>query len=258
MQMRKMLGWVWAMALMASPLPAAPPDKDGEGPWTNSLGMRFVRCSEGPLWWSAWETRVGDYGHFAKAAKRPWPKPPFAQASDHPAVNVSWEDAMTFCHWLSKQEHASGLLPAHARYRLPTDEEWTMAASEGLKADGPAAKPLFPWGPDWPPPLDAGNYSVDLGVDAFPFTSPVGKFKPTPSGIHDLGGNVWEWCQDHYEGGVDMRILRGGSWRMGDPGDLMIAVRIGNKSNLRLPVYGFRVVLEWESGGLRATAATTP
>jgi len=51
----------------------------------------------------------------------------------------------------------------------------------------------YPWGPDFPPPPDAGNYHSRLKCGNFPETSPVGSFAPNKLGIFDLGGNVWEW-----------------------------------------------------------------
>jgi formylglycine-generating enzyme required for sulfatase activity len=107
---------------------------------------------------SVWETRVKDYQAFCDASKRPWKKPDFPQTDDHPAVNVSWEDATAFCEWLSQKEGK--------KYRLPSDHEWSCAVGIGGQEDG-AASPkskdgkidnVFPWGEQWPPPNDAGNY----------------------------------------------------------------------------------------------------
>ena len=84
----------------------------------------------------------------------------------------------------------------------------------------------FPWGKAFPPPDGAGgNYAdsafhekfpnvewVNGYTDGYATTAPVGSFPPNAYGIHDLGGNVWEWCEDLYEPGDSERVMRGGSW----------------------------------------------
>ena len=74
--------------------------------------------------------------------------------------------------------------------------------------------------------------------------APVGRFSPNQFGLFDMGGNVWEWCSDSFKNSIDFRVLRGASWRMRSPGDLLSSIEIGNVGHLRLSTYGFRVVLE--------------
>lgn len=193
---------------------------------------------------------MSDFSTFAEAEDRRWPAPYFEQGEDHPAVNISWEDANQFCAWLTRMEREDGLLPEGWQYRLPTEEEWMLAASLPLDLEDaefsiPEPQDLvFAWGSRWPPPPDAGNFSPDLHVDDFEATSPVGTFEPNPYGIYDLSGNVWEWCSDFFEGARDLRVLKGGSFRMREVSDLVLTSRVGNVSYLRLPAYGFRVVIE--------------
>ncbi len=225
-----------------------------EHSFTNHLEMRFVQISPDAPLFSIWETRVKDYRAFLKATGRASKPPYFVQTSDHPAVNVSWEDAFAFCGWLTREELKSGLLPKGSRYRLPTSAEWSVAVGmpalskdslKELTVDASASG--YPWGATWPPPKNAGNYHPDLAVDDFPATAPVGSFPANKFGLYDLGGNVWEWCQDQFGNSVDFRVLRGASWRMRSPGDLLSGFVIGNATGLRLETYGFRPVLDVSS-----------
>lgn len=216
-----------------------------EATFTNSLGMPFKPVPGTSVLFCIWPTRVSDYQAFVSAKGRSWPKPDFKQEPNHPAVNVTWEDATAFAAWLTHREQAAGTLPKNWFYRLPTDAEWNIAI--GLPVDnaqeGVSETPVYPWGTQWPPPVGAGNYSPDLDVDSFPHTSPVGSFKPNAFGLYDMGGNVWQWCQDYFNNSADYRVLRGASWRMRDPEDLLSSKRVGNKPDICLPVYGFRLVI---------------
>ncbi|MBM3880504.1 MAG: hypothetical protein FJ387_12445, partial [Verrucomicrobia bacterium] len=221
-----------------------------EPPWENSLGMRFVPVPGTEVLFSVWQTRVRDYAAFVKATGREWEKPGFEQGAEHPAVNVSWEDGMEFCEWLTKKERGAGLLMTGQEYRLPADAEWSWAVGIGDREGGgtPAEKSMklggvYPWGTQWPPPKGAGNYDPGLKVDDFEYTSPVGSFKPSEHGLYDLGGNVWEWCEDCYDGRSGARVLRGGSWNNNDRDNLLSSSRRNGSPDRRFGSYGFRVVL---------------
>ncbi len=111
-------------------------------------------------------------------------------------VNVSWNDAVAFCKWLSKKEGNT--------YRLPTEAEWEYACRAGTttryySGDDPetlakvgnvadaTAKAKFP---DW-------KYTIKAS-DGYVFTSPVGSFQPNAFGLYDMHGNAWQWCADWY------------------------------------------------------------
>ncbi|MBI3876868.1 MAG: SUMF1/EgtB/PvdO family nonheme iron enzyme [Verrucomicrobia bacterium] len=216
----------------------------------NSLDMRFVPVPASSVLFSIWPTRVLDYALFVHALKHPWTRPNFKQDPDHPVVNVTWHDAVAFCDWLTEKERREKKIGENDTYRLPTDLEWSAAVELGKETgatpaerDGQIAD-VFPWGKQWPPPRNAGNYDPELRVDGFDFTSPVGSFSPNSQGLHDLGGNVWEWCHDFYNGEQKYRTLRGGSWRSAKSSQLLSSARLFDSPGHRVNIIGFRVVLE--------------
>ncbi len=218
--------------------------------WTNSLGMKFAPVAPTRVAFAIWETRVKDYAVFAAATNRKCEEPGFDQAPDHPAVMVSWEEARAFCAWLTAKERLDGVIGNDMSYRLPTDPEWSIAVGlpeeQGRtpqEKDGKIEGVYF-WGTQWPPPEGAGNYDQSIGADEFQKTSPVGSFAANKLGLFDLGGNVWEWCEDRYAPGYGPQVLRGGSWSGLDRVGLLSSYRLhdaypGDRRN----VIGFRCVL---------------
>ncbi len=225
-------------------------------PFTNSLGMKFVPL--GDIQISVWETRVQDYEAFCRATGRHFEPVDFRQTENDPVVKVSWFDAVAFCKWLTEKEHEENVVEDGQSYRLPADSEWSMAV--GLvneigttpEARDGKIKNEFPWGKQWPPPNDAGNYGIAAG-HRHSATMPVGSFKPNSLGLYDLGGNVWEWCLDTYKGestgaGRDWGVLRGGSWATKNRLEMQSSYRNVVDRNDRDVIYGFRCVLATEHG----------
>jgi hypothetical protein len=232
---------------------------------TNSLGMKFVQVPGTNALFCIHETRYKDYATYAMDAQGvdgSWKEQKtegfvLDRPEDHPVTRVSWEDAQSFCAWLSKKEGRT--------YRLPTDKEWSQAVGIGreekwTKDTTPATvfrnQTDFPWGDKWPPPNGAGNYSdqsrkekapaknsqyFDGYDDGFPSTSPVMSFKPNKFGIYDLGGNAWEWCEDWFDSAKIDRVLRGSSWSHWERENLLSSFRDHHKPVERIGL-GFRVV----------------
>ncbi|MEQ1839116.1 MAG: SUMF1/EgtB/PvdO family nonheme iron enzyme [Verrucomicrobiales bacterium] len=254
--------------------PASPPAAK-DAPFVNSLGMKFVPVSGTEVRFCIHEVRYRDYAEYAKNADRSingfWQNQTqdgfenITDAKDHPVTRVSWDDAQNFCAWLSNKEGRA--------YRLPTDREWSLAVGIGGEESWTAETTIanvfkpqdsFPWGSGWPPPLGAGNYSdesckaeaprrnanyLDGYNDGFPTTAPVMSFEPNGIGLYDLGGNVWEWCEDSYSGKRDDSVLRGGSWYDCERSLLLSSARRRGTPDLRYIYYGFRVVLMVTSRG---------
>lgn len=204
--------------------------------------LHVVRITQ-PFWMAAHETTVGQFrtfcretGHVPECLRDgrggegwigdDWDHAPgfgpeswgFAgQSPDHPVVNVTWNDALAFCAWLSRRERRE--------YRLPSEAEWEYCCRAGSTTrypHGDAMRDLHLHGNvadqsnrrTWPNP---GNVVITLeggvfddrsltrvpfpfhwGDDGYPFTAPVGRFPPNAWGLCDMIGNASEWCADRH------------------------------------------------------------
>ncbi|HRX83231.1 MAG TPA: formylglycine-generating enzyme family protein, partial [Pirellulaceae bacterium] len=130
---------------------------------------------------------------------RPWRRgrPLVQEGPDYPETYVSWDDAVNFCHKLSQQEGVE--------YQLPTEAQWEYACRAGTTT-------VYSFGDD---PAKLGEYSWhrtntwDVGEE---YAHRVGEKLANHWGLHDMHGNVWEWCQEEYTAGRSGRALRGGSF----------------------------------------------
>ncbi|QDU10432.1 SUMF1/EgtB/PvdO family nonheme iron enzyme [Gimesia aquarii] len=201
-----------------------------------------------------------------------WRNTGFKQESNSPVVNVSWNDAVAFCKWLSAKD-------GKYHFRLPTEAEREYVGRAGT---------IMPYG--WGKTSESliGNENISdqslakilsnksfhknrcgKGDDGYPFNAPVGSFKPNPFGLYDVHGNVSEWCNDVYvedrylisdsriPTNGKKRVLRGGSsnyW----PIDCRVARRIGVPATETRCDRGFRVVREELPGPVTKSIVIAP
>jgi formylglycine-generating enzyme required for sulfatase activity len=178
--------------------------------------------------------------------------------SNLPVNRVTWTQADSYCAALSVQEATAGRLPAGMVYRLPTEAEWEFCCRAGTTTEWSTGLTL---GCD----QAAFGYSGGLCPLAPGQTRPVGSFAPNAFGLHDMHGNVWEWCMDRnspYAGSFGYATPNYPSTAVTDPFVTVGSQRIVRGSDWFLPLdptrsafrnvraedfvgtgHGFRVVL---------------
>ena len=167
----------------------------------------------------------------------------FKDNPKNPVENVSWNDAQSFCQKLNQK--------TGKKYRLPTEAEWEYACRAGTQT-------RYYFGDD---EKQLGEYAwFDKNSDSK--THPVGQKKPNNWGLHDMSGNVWEWCEDPWhdsyankpediknsgssiwsDSNESRHILRGGSWNLNSR-FCRSADRSRNDAGYGYNYLGFRLVL---------------
>ncbi|MBT3381515.1 MAG: SUMF1/EgtB/PvdO family nonheme iron enzyme [Victivallales bacterium] len=145
--------------------------------------VRDVRISQA-FWMGKYEVTQAEY------EKLTGMNPSLFKGARNPAERVSWNDAVAFCVKLTEQERAAGRLPTGYEYRLPTGAEWEYAARGGPSSKGYTCSGSNDLD-------DVGWYRSNSGRKVHA----VGEKKGNELGIHDMSGNVYEWCLDWGDSG---------------------------------------------------------
>jgi formylglycine-generating enzyme required for sulfatase activity len=201
-----------------------PPGSFAMGSRQGGVDERPVHeVSVGAFLMDKYEVTQAEYERLGQAEA--FPNPSHFQGANLPVEQVTWPQAARFCNARSRRE---GLQPCYNEdtgecnfqatgYRLPTEAEWEYACRAGTSSD-------YSFGNE---PRGLGDHAW-FADNAGKKTHPVGLKKANPWGLHDLHGNVAEWCQDVYDkdyyrtspdrnprGPADGKeyVLRGGSWK---------------------------------------------
>ncbi|MEH6471289.1 MAG: SUMF1/EgtB/PvdO family nonheme iron enzyme, partial [Halopseudomonas sp.] len=187
------------------------------------------------------EITFAEYDLFALSTGRPLPTDGGWGRGERPVINISWNDANSYAHWIQQQTGQP--------YRLPSEAEWEYAARAGSQT-------LYWWGSE----VGTDNAACDDCGSAFDGkkTAPTGSFSPNLFGLHDMNGNVYEWVSDCYNENYDQapkdgsswdvglcnyRVMRGGSW-YDIPRLIRSASRYRHPPNASRNTWGFRLALD--------------
>ena len=227
--------------LMGSPK-AEPERLEREGPQHEvTLGSFFM--AQTPITQAQWRAVAG----WQKVERDLKPDPSRFKGANRPVEQVSWFDALEFCRRLNQR--------TGQRYGLPSEAQWEYACRAGSTTS-------FHYGATLTPELANydGNYVYGKGLKGTyrKQTTEVDSFPANAWGLHDLHGNVWEWCADHWHDSYnfapgddqpwlipaaadeELRLLRGGSWYF-HPAVCRSAYRNDGHPDGRGFLIGFRV-----------------
>lgn len=189
---------------------------DDFAPTRGVVGAEWWRAVEG----SHWQQPFG-------------PHSDLGGLGDHPVVHVTWHEAAQYAAWVGG--------------RLPTEAQWERAARGGLEGT------VYAWGDELTP---GGEHQCNIWQGSFPNdntlddgylgTSPVRSFPANGWGLHDVAGNVWEWCADDFAERPQHKVIRGGSYLCHESycNRYRVGARSSNTHDTSTGNMGFRVAFD--------------
>lgn len=222
------------------------PEPVGVAPYYNRADTQPVHtvAITRPFWIGKYEVTQLEYSAVMSS------NPSWFQSADRPVEGVTWYQAVAYCDALTVREMAAGRVPSGYEYRLPTEAEWEYCCRAGTTTE-------FHYGPTLVCGQANFGYSNHTNISCNPWaTDPVGGYAPNAWGLHDMHGNVWEWCLDGWDGSAAYqggtvsdphvatglnRVFRGGSL-YDISGACRSAYRGGNFPLVAHTSIGFRVV----------------
>lgn len=228
-------------------------------PWENSLGIKMVPMGRAML--ATIETRRKDFAEFARSTNLAPAEGRELNADDtFPVTYITRAEAEQFCRWLTDRERGKGLLEPDQEYRLPTDDEWSMAAYLPRELGASPAdrstriQGIYPWGFTAAPTSKIANLfdksadktgkkSVPGYDDRFAGLAPVASFRADTRGLFDLSGNVWEWVSDGWDASGSEGVARGAAYTTHEQQELLASYRRKVSLSAREPDVGFRILL---------------
>jgi formylglycine-generating enzyme required for sulfatase activity len=207
------------------------------------------------FWAGQWEVTQGDWKRVMEKFPDRLPSPEFGEGDKVPVYWINFNEAEAYCAELSRRGHRSGALPVGWEFTLPTEAQWEYACRAGTVSATSFGDSIAPHQANF------GVEPADRTVRAVGRARNVGSYPANPWGIHDMHGNVWEWCRDYYHaqlpGGTDpdlyelkgvpnrdgtySRVRRGGAW-IEPEWACRSACRLRYESHRRSDHIGFRVV----------------
>ena len=150
--------------------------------------------SQTEITWDQWLACVAAHACRGGQDEHSWGR------GSRPMINVNYDDALAYAHWLSKRTRKD--------YRLPSEALWSFAAHAGTTT-------AYPWGDE------VGRNHANCRECGSSWsgssTAPVASFPPNPFGLYDMNGNVWEWTSDCWDADENQdhcrfRVIKGGAW----------------------------------------------
>ena len=227
--------------------------------WENSLDIKMVPMGRAML--ATIETRRKDFAEFARSTNLPPVEGRVLDAEPNlPVTHITRAEAEQFCRWLTDRERGKGLLEPDQEYRLPTDDEWSMAAYLPRELGATPAdrsnriEGIYPWGFTAAPTTKVANLfdkSADptgkksvLGYDdGVAALAPVASLRADSRGLFDLSGNVWEWVSDPWDATSAEGVARGAAFTTAERQQLLASYRRKVPPTAREADVGFRILL---------------